>query len=151
MFARMDASHLGFKNASFDIIIALEIIEHLVDPDFFLDGLKKVLKEGGILVISTPNRHSLEGLKGKFYEIITGKKWYAWDKTHKYIFSSAEFIKKVKSRFEIIEIMGYYYLPSPSLRILGPIQYMKISRGPLSRFGFDTIIICKNPPIYGKP
>ena len=39
----------------FDCVIAAEVIEHVYDTDFFLQEIKRVLKAGGILVLSTPN------------------------------------------------------------------------------------------------
>lgn len=40
---------------SIDIVIATDIIEHLIDPDAFLDGCEYVLKKGGVLIMTTPN------------------------------------------------------------------------------------------------
>ena len=50
---------LKVKSASTDLVIALEIIEHLYDTDFFLSEIQRVLKPGGYLVLSTPNLASL--------------------------------------------------------------------------------------------
>lgn len=44
------------QGASFDIITALEIIEHVAAPELFLDETVKLLKPGGILFVSTLNR-----------------------------------------------------------------------------------------------
>ncbi|MCE8424421.1 MAG: class I SAM-dependent methyltransferase [Candidatus Methanoperedens sp.] len=49
-----------FKNESFDLIFAGEIIEHIVDTDFFLSEIYRVLKKSGILIITTPNLASFE-------------------------------------------------------------------------------------------
>ncbi|RII17286.1 putative S-adenosylmethionine-dependent methyltransferase [Streptomyces sp. YIM 130001] len=38
-----------------DAVLFSEVIEHLVDPDSALDELRRVLKPGGHLMISTPN------------------------------------------------------------------------------------------------
>jgi len=46
---------IPFTKNSFDIILALEIIEHLVNPRDFVLQLRDLLKKGGLLVISTPN------------------------------------------------------------------------------------------------
>jgi 2-polyprenyl-3-methyl-5-hydroxy-6-metoxy-1,4-benzoquinol methylase len=45
--------------ASFDAVFAGEIIEHVLDTDFFLDEARRVLKPGGRLVLTTPNVASL--------------------------------------------------------------------------------------------
>jgi 2-polyprenyl-3-methyl-5-hydroxy-6-metoxy-1,4-benzoquinol methylase len=39
----------------YDIILALEIIEHLHNPWKYLDDCLKLLKKGGIIVLTTPN------------------------------------------------------------------------------------------------
>lgn len=39
----------------FDVIIAIEIIEHLNSPWEFLNEINKLLKPGGTLILSTPN------------------------------------------------------------------------------------------------
>jgi len=43
----------------FDAISALEVIEHIVDTDSFLDDLREHLVEGGFVVITTPNINNL--------------------------------------------------------------------------------------------
>lgn len=44
-----------YKKNFFDLIIAGEIIEHLYDTDYFLYEINRIIKKGGILIISTPN------------------------------------------------------------------------------------------------
>lgn len=52
-------SRFDFENNFFDVVVAGEIIEHILDTDFFIDEIKRVLKPGGFLVLSTPNVASL--------------------------------------------------------------------------------------------
>jgi len=40
----------------FDLIVALEIIEHLIDPNTFLSYCSKFLKKNGKIIITTPNK-----------------------------------------------------------------------------------------------
>ena len=54
-----DTYHLPFKDASFDCIIAAEIIEHVPDPKAFADELMRVVKPGGVVIISTPYKERL--------------------------------------------------------------------------------------------
>ncbi len=51
---------LPYKNHSFDLVFAGEIIEHIVDTDFFIDEIRRVLKPNGELIITTPNVASLD-------------------------------------------------------------------------------------------
>lgn len=44
------------KSEQFDVILALEVVEHVADVEFFLQKVVSHLKEGGILIISTINR-----------------------------------------------------------------------------------------------
>lgn len=47
---------LAKKKDRYDLITALEIIEHVADVDSFMVALAKLLKPGGLLVMSTLNR-----------------------------------------------------------------------------------------------
>ena len=40
----------------FDLVTSLEVIEHVSDPAGFVRGLAGALADGGLLVLSTPNR-----------------------------------------------------------------------------------------------
>ena len=42
----------------FDIIVSFETIEHLKNQDNFLSGIKRVLKDDGIFIVSTPNKEN---------------------------------------------------------------------------------------------
>ncbi len=50
----LDCERLMFPPEHFDIIIALEVFEHFASPQFALEELKRLLKDGGILLVSTP-------------------------------------------------------------------------------------------------
>lgn len=51
---------LPFEDDSFEAVFAGEIIEHLVDTASFVAELRRILKPGGIVVITTPNLASFE-------------------------------------------------------------------------------------------
>jgi ubiquinone/menaquinone biosynthesis C-methylase UbiE len=55
-FIRADAQNMSFfKDASFDVVVAAAIIEHLKDPGEMLRESSRILKPGGILIITTPH------------------------------------------------------------------------------------------------
>ena len=54
-----DSFHLPFKDGLFDCVIASEIIEHIVDPDKFINELFRVVKKGGQLIITTPYKEKI--------------------------------------------------------------------------------------------
>ncbi|WP_420000340.1 methyltransferase domain-containing protein [Streptomyces boninensis] len=52
---RGELTALPLATASADAVLFSEVIEHLVDPDAALDEIRRVLKPGGHLMLSTPN------------------------------------------------------------------------------------------------
>lgn len=47
---------LPIRDSAAQLIVSLQVIEHLWDPARFLDECRRVLRPGGHLIISTPNR-----------------------------------------------------------------------------------------------
>lgn len=54
-FAACEPYSLPFPDGSFDVVFATEVIEHVTDPQRWLSELKRVLRSGGRLELSTPN------------------------------------------------------------------------------------------------
>lgn len=50
---------LPFADEDFDLVMAVEILEHLESPRAFLREIFRVLRPGGLAVLSTPNISSL--------------------------------------------------------------------------------------------
>jgi len=97
-FKTMDAQNLKFVPKSFNAIIALEVIEHVDDPEKMLKDIKKILTKKGLLIISTPNKKiSSPGLKKL-------KNPY-----HKKEFTQEEFEKILERYFSEVTIFGQYY------------------------------------------
>ncbi len=46
---------LPFQDATFDVVICLEVLEHLVDPESVAREIRRVLKPGGRALLSVPN------------------------------------------------------------------------------------------------
>jgi 2-polyprenyl-3-methyl-5-hydroxy-6-metoxy-1,4-benzoquinol methylase len=59
---------LGRWTNEFDVITAFDIIEHMYDPVKFVSDIKKALKPGGLLVISTPDT-------GHYLRYLMGSRW----------------------------------------------------------------------------
>jgi 2-polyprenyl-3-methyl-5-hydroxy-6-metoxy-1,4-benzoquinol methylase len=51
-----DASSLPFADASFEVVISTDVIEHLPDVDLHLREVARVLTERGLYMVKTPNR-----------------------------------------------------------------------------------------------
>ncbi|NOY59303.1 MAG: methyltransferase domain-containing protein [Calditrichaeota bacterium] len=52
------AENLNFQSFSFDAVVLLDVLEHVLDPDIVLQKLYGLLKKNGFLYISTPNKFS---------------------------------------------------------------------------------------------
>ena len=80
-FIRADIGNLGFlKDGSFDVIIATAVIEHLVSPDKMLAESLRLLKAGGIIIITSPHpfwekiSHVLGMLRGAHQSVMSPEK-----------------------------------------------------------------------------
>lgn len=71
-FLAMDAKGLAFNNEEFDIIICSELIEHIAEPAEVVSELYRILKKGGLVIITTPNKGS--GLLAKFLRLLKKKR-----------------------------------------------------------------------------
>lgn len=65
---------LASESVHYDAIVCLEVIEHVPDPELFLEVCSRLLKSGGIMVISTINRN----LKSYSLAIITAEYVLRW-------------------------------------------------------------------------
>jgi 2-polyprenyl-6-hydroxyphenyl methylase/3-demethylubiquinone-9 3-methyltransferase len=61
----IDYRHGGIETLAgetFDLIVSMEVIEHVADPAAFVAGIARALAPGGLVVLSTPNRTPLSRL-----------------------------------------------------------------------------------------
>jgi len=99
---RGDVQNLPFKNESFDIIVAMEVLEHVNDIELSLKNIREVLKPDGIFIMSTPKENILWGIFWFIWENTIGR---MWKDTHKIKISKEQWINKVKKHFEISDII----------------------------------------------
>lgn len=52
----MSADKLAFKNNSFDAVIMMEVLEHVIDDEKTIAEINRVLKPGGKFIVTTPNK-----------------------------------------------------------------------------------------------
>ena len=55
-FIKASAMHTNLPNNIADIVISFETIEHVTNPSKMITEIKRILKPGGLLIISTPNK-----------------------------------------------------------------------------------------------
>jgi SAM-dependent methyltransferase len=93
-FLQGSCASLPFRAASFDLVVAFEVIEHLTEWRDFLAEARRVLAPGGQCLISTPNRDYYADSRGR-----TGPNPY-----HEHEFSFEEF------RQELLEVFPHVAL-----------------------------------------
>jgi len=56
-FVAANVEHLPFDR-EFDVVVAGELIEHVYNASLFVDCAWRALRDGGILIVTTPNYHA---------------------------------------------------------------------------------------------
>ena len=56
-----DLNDEGPANAEFDVVVAIEVIEHLENPWATMRRIFSLLKSGGIAIVTTPNSENIRG------------------------------------------------------------------------------------------
>jgi ubiquinone/menaquinone biosynthesis C-methylase UbiE len=97
-FLDLDTSDLPLPSSYFDVVIAGDVWEHLVDPWKALQKLSDVLKPGGYIITSIPN---VRDYKALFSIIFKGRFRYTnegiFDKTHLRFFCKKDMIQMIES------------------------------------------------------
>jgi len=89
---RVDAK-LPVKSNQFDIVTSLAVIEHLKSPKTMLKEAKRVLKKGGVLIITTPSQTSKPILEFLSYKLKIVSKIEIAD--HKRYYNKISLIKEL--------------------------------------------------------
>lgn len=70
-FQLYDGSKLPFPDDSFNVAVSCQVIEHVVDDENYVSEIRRVLRPGGQLFMTTPNRTSRikpgQGLFNRFH------------------------------------------------------------------------------------
>jgi len=86
-FIIADAQHLPVKSSCVDKIVCAEIIEHVKEPDNLIKEISRILKDGGEVVITTPNDRSVWGVYELFWDLFGRGRNYG--ETHLRFFSES--------------------------------------------------------------
>ena len=90
-----EAESLPFENDSFDIVTAAFLIAHLKDPIRFFDEVYRVLKDGGIFVVTNINQKDPPLVKTKDGEIIIESFYHRPEKIKEILESLAFSVEEV--------------------------------------------------------
>jgi SAM-dependent methyltransferase len=90
-----DGSNLPFEDESFDVITSFETLEHLHERGKFLSELRRVLRPGAPILLSTPNANYTKPVNGK-----------PGNPFHIYEYTPGELRDELRSQFSIVEMRG---------------------------------------------
>jgi len=130
---------LPFESASFDVVLCGDVIEHLRDPRAALRRFRPLLREGGRLVVSTPNVANwairLSLLAGRWRYTERG----ILDRTHTHLFTRATLVEAIEQAgFAIVRVD--YSVPVPGDSDLLDAAGLAIGRLRPTLFAYQWII-----------
>jgi uncharacterized protein (TIRG00374 family) len=139
-FLIADAEQLPFKKKTVTKIICAEIIEHLHEPEKMIAESERILKDGGAIVISTPNEHSVWGAYEFLWDVLGRGRNYG--ETHLKFFSAPELRTSFSSYPERDHTTLFFI--SPVVALLGNRTLLRWSvrfDGLLERINGGVIIV----------
>lgn len=125
------AVDLPFSDHVFDVVVIKHIVEHLPNPDVAIIELARVLKSGGLLILSTPNMSS-------FLKPLKGNTWIGYqDPTHISLKPPEEWLDLLRGEgFRLQRVFSDGFWDTPYIPFM-PASFQKLIFGSLG--GFQAI------------
>ncbi len=94
-FKLYDGKNLKYQDKSFDVVVSFHCIEHVKNVKKFLNNIKRVLKDDGICILTTPSRT---------YRLAKNQK--PWNIEHLREYDSKTLNRNIKSVFSDFKILS---------------------------------------------
>lgn len=111
----VETMELPLEQASFDVVLCGDLIEHLRDPQAFLARVRPLLRPDGRLVLTTPNVANWSMRLG----LLVGRWRYTergiLDRTHTHLFTRATLVETIEQAGYRVETLDFT-VPLPALR-----------------------------------
>jgi 2-polyprenyl-3-methyl-5-hydroxy-6-metoxy-1,4-benzoquinol methylase len=116
-FQVMDGTQLKFEDNTFDVVVSFETIEHTTAFNEMITEFKRVIKKGGKLFISTPNRliNSPSGIVTNPYHT---QEWYY-----------KEFVELLEVHFDTYQLFGQKYTRYNNSSLAEKVENLLYMRG----------------------
>ncbi len=96
-FRIYDGLRLPFSDECFDVVVSLQVIEHIEDPNGYLAEIARVLMPAGRAIFTTPNA-----------AVRLDPGMAPWNKFHVREFNAAELQATLRSYFSIVNVTGMF-------------------------------------------
>jgi ubiquinone/menaquinone biosynthesis C-methylase UbiE len=145
--AQGDANKLPFQDGAFDIVLAVDVLEHLMQPQEALREVRRVLRKGGKALVCVPSVLNPTEWAGRLINVVQG---HFQDHLHFYTPRTAKRTMELAG-FEVVYTTTCCFLPT----ILGGTEFrasffrktysfleLKLSNVPsISRLGASIILL----------
>jgi SAM-dependent methyltransferase len=111
---RGDLPDLRLPDEHFDAVVLFEVIEHLPDPGRYLQECRRLLRPGGLLLLTTPNFDSLS-------RRLLGARWRVVDPEHLVLMTP-------RGMQALLQRTGFATV-SLSTRNIDPVEVLRVLRG----------------------
>jgi SAM-dependent methyltransferase len=141
---RAQAGSVPLPDATFDLIVAFEIIEHLSEPDSLVDEAARLLAKGGQFIVSTPNR--------SFYA--ESRRDSGPNPFHEREYEYDEFQEILGKRFSAVSIFVQNHGPSITFEPVEPATGAEVrveSEGANPGEANFFVAVCAATPLIGSP
>ncbi|MBA7469899.1 Ubiquinone biosynthesis O-methyltransferase, mitochondrial [subsurface metagenome] len=104
----LEYQRLPFNDNEFDIVVSLEVIEHLWNTGHYLAEIVRVLKPNGYAIFTTPNyncwNYRIQHVLGNFEK-------FTYKSRHKKFYTVKSFKEELENYFEVKRSLGIARLP----------------------------------------
>lgn len=135
-----------FADGTFTVVTALEILEHILDTDLFLQEVWRVLKPGGVFCLSTPNINMLKNrLRVPFGLYPYGLEWHTVVH-HVRLYNLDVLLSHLRqTKFEILDYRGTHLVPQRYLESRFARKISDRLATYLPRLASNLMIKCQKP------
>jgi SAM-dependent methyltransferase len=122
-----------FPDASFDLVLASHLIEHLNDPAAFVREVYRVLASGGYFLVTTPN---IDGFQARLFR----SRWRSAIFDHLYLFSARTLSALLRQSGFVIERVCVWGGLAAGL---APPPVKRLADRAAKRFGFGDVMLIR--------
>lgn len=116
-FTEVDGRTLPFEDGHFDVVVSMQVIEHIGDYDRYLSEIRRVSRPGGTAIFSTPNAN-----------LRLDDAMRPWNEFHVREFTPTDLRALLQGYFDHVDVRGLW-----GVEILEKVERARVGRARLSQ------------------